>query len=202
MKFLLSCLLALSLSTTALAQDTQSWLSLLNAEPGREQKLTEKDVLFKPASDPRFSGVVAVGFRQSDGSYSLGSVIWQGKLWRPLVAFANILRSQGFVEADDSARQELFLSLLEQIHGSLGIHPYTGEKSRQENRPQPITGQRQVDGKHRFLVWFWVEPGHREGAEWRQVRYVVSMEEPAVTVKTLQTFHPVAERLRGFPSTP
>jgi hypothetical protein len=30
----------------------------------------------------------------------------------------------------------------------------------------------------------------------------VSMEEPAVTVKTLQTFHPVAERLRGFPSTP
>lgn len=198
----LACAFALFLSTVAMAQESRAWLDLLNAEAGRKHKLSEKEVVFRPSTDERYAGLVAAGFRQSDGSLSLGSVIWDGKVWSPLAAYAQILRSTGFAEADDQTRSELFVTMLQQSNAGLGIHPYVGEKSREENRPQPVTGQRQADGKHRFVVWFYADPGNREGPEWRQVLYVISMEEPAVFAKTLQTFHPVAEGLRGFPSQP
>ena len=50
----LAALLTFSMATAALAQSTSSWLALLNAESGREQKLTEKDVLFRPSEAEGF----------------------------------------------------------------------------------------------------------------------------------------------------
>jgi hypothetical protein len=192
--------LFLSLVLAAPAQSPEAWLALLNAQPGREQKLTQSDVVFRPAVAEGFTDLVSAGFRQSDGTFALGCLIWQGKVWSPLSGYAQILQQKGFAEATDEERAQLFLSLLEQSNALLGIFPYSGGPSREENRPQPISGYRQVDGQHRFVVWFGEEPGTREGPEWRQVLYLISMVEPSVQARTLSTFHPVAEGLRGFPA--
>jgi hypothetical protein len=197
---LLAFALALCLSLSALAQETQNWLNLLNA--GREQKLTEAEVIFRSAPGQQFAGLVSAGFRQSDGSINLGCLIWEGKVWTPLAGYAQILQQQNFAEATDQVRADLFLALLQQSHQPLGIYPYNGPKSREENRPQPIAGQRQMDGQHRFVVWFCEEPGNREGPEWRQVLYVISMPEKVVRARTLNTFHPAPEGLRDFPAIP
>jgi hypothetical protein len=195
-------LLALSLSLTALAESTSGWLHLLNAEPGRQQPLTAQDVVFRPAQGDGFEQLVAAGFRQSDGSLSLGSLIWKGKVYNPLQGYAQILSEMGFAEASDPGRLELFLKVLKHSNDALGIHPYSETGSREDNRPKPPVGSRQADGQHRFVIWFWVEPGNREGPEWRQVLYLVSADGASVRARTLQTYHPDAEGLRGFPTTP
>lgn len=199
---LLAFILVLCLSVSALAEGAQSWLSLLNAEPGREQKLSEADVVFRPATSAEFSGLVSVGFPQSDGTFVLGSLIWEGKVWTPLAGYAHILSQKGFAQASDEQRAALFLALLRQVNAPLGIHPYNGAKSREQGQPQPLEGYRQVDGQHRFVVWYGEEPGNREGPEWREVLYLVNMETPAVRARTLNTYHPLAESLRGFPAIP
>jgi hypothetical protein len=195
-------LLAGLLMVGAWGQSPRAWLDLLNAQPGREQPLTEADVLLRPSASQTFPGLVSVGFRQSDGRYNLGCIIWEGKVWTPLAGYAEILRRQGFAEADDATRQQMFLDLLGALNGPVGIHPYNGEKSRGEDRPQPVEGYRQVDGEHRFVVWLCAEPGQRDGPEWRQVLYLVDPAVPSVTARTLNSFHPVAEGLSGFPPIP
>lgn len=198
----LACALVLLLAVAVGAEGRQSWLSLLNAEPGREQKLTEADVVFRVSTSPDFPGLVAVGFPQSDGTLVLGSLIWKGKVWTPLAGYADILSEKGFASATDDERAALFLSLLRQTNAPLGIHPYNGAKSREENLPQPLAGFRQVDGQHRFVVWYCEEPGNREGPEWREVLYLVNPGAPSIRVRTLNTYHPQAENLRGFPAIP
>lgn len=196
--------LALCLSTSAFSQsgDSSTWLRLLNAESGRSQKLVAEQVLFGPATSDQFPGLVSVGYRQSDGTFTLGSLIWEGKVWSPMAGYAHILNRLGYAEADDAARNEMFLSLLKQSNEPLGIHPYTGTASREEDRPRPPSSSRQIDGQQRVELWFWKEPGDREGVEWRRVLYLVNLAEGRVKVRTLGTFYPEAEKLRGFPSSP
>lgn len=195
----LICGIALVLSLSAHAQNPQGWLNLLNAEPGRAQKLTSSEVEFRTASSELFSGLVVAGFKQSDGTLILGSLIWEGRVLSPLAGYAQILKQKGFSEASDEQRVSQFLDLLRSCNAPLGIYPYNGAKSREENRPQPVVGFRQADGQHRFEVWFCEEPGLREGPEWRRVVYLVNPDVPAVRARTLDTFHPLAEGLRDFP---
>ena len=199
---LLALAAVLLLAVPAFADGTQSWLSLLNAAPGREQPLTATDVVFRPSSSSEFPGLVAAGFPQSDGTLVLGSLIWEGKVWTPLAGYANILRGKGFVEANDEQRAALFLALLRQTNVPLGIHPYNGAKSREEGLPQPLAGFRQADLQHRFVVWYCEEPGNREGPEWREVIYLVNADATAVRARTVGTYHPLVENLRGFPPIP
>lgn len=199
----LACLtLAFGLIQGVVAQPA-SWLNLLNSDgKGRSVKLTEKDVVFAPCAETRFGEMVAVGYRQTDGTLTLGSLIWQGKVWSPMAGYAAILRQASFAEAKDEERKELFLSLLRATNEPLGIWTYRGQASREEDRPQPPATFRQVDGQHRFVVWYCEEPGLREGPEWRRVLYLVDASVPSVQARTLSSFHPVAEGLRGFPPIP
>lgn len=193
----------LCVAPPALAQSPASWLSLLNAEPGRAQKLTAEQVVFRPSVSPSYPGLVSVGFPQSDGTLTLGSLIWQGKVYSPLAGYAGILQQQGFAEASDEERASMFLDVLTQCNASLGLHPYQGAKSRQRDRPQPIFGQRQPSGgQHSFVVWMCEEPGNREGPEWREMLYQVSPDAAKVRARTLNVYHPAAERLRDFPPMP
>lgn len=202
MKKLLTCAVLLLLTLSVQAESPSTWLDLLNAQPGRAQPLTQNGVRFSASDATPFEGLVAAGFRQSDGSYTLGSLIWQGKVWSPLAGMAQVLSEKGFAEADDSSRLELFLALLQSCNGGLGIHVYNGKLSREENRPQPLSGSRQADGQHRFVVWFCEEPGTREGPEWRQVIYLINPEVPAIKARTVATYHPAPEGLRDFPPIP
>ncbi len=199
----LACLtLTVGLAHGAAAQPA-SWLNLLNSDgSGRSVKLTEKDVVFAPSAETRFGDVVAVGYRQTDGTLTLGSLIWQGKVWSPMAGYAAILRQANFSEANDEERRELFLSLLRTTNEPLGIWIYRGRASREEDRPQPPAAFRQVDGQHRFVVWCCKEPGQREGPEWRRVLYLLDTSAPSVQARTLSSFHPVAEGLKGFPPIP
>ena len=199
---ILACAVALLLAVAAVADGPKSWLSLLNAEPGREQPLTETEVVFRPSASAEFPGLVAAGFPQSDGTLVLGSLIWDGKVFSPLAGYGSILKEKGFLDASDQQRAALFLAMLRQTNATLGIHPYNGAKSREEGRPQPLSGFRQVDGQHRFVVWYCEEPGTREGPEWRQVIYLVNADATVVRARTLGTYHPEAENLPGFPPIP
>lgn len=202
MKIVSSLALWVALSLAAVAEEPSSWLRLLNAQPGRSVPLQAGEVVFRPSSDPRFSGLVAVGFPESDGTLALGSLIWKGKAYAPLNAWSEILRELGFVEADDSTRQDLFVALLTESYRALGVHLYQGPPPRREGRPGPVLSQRQSQGQHRFQVWFWEEPAQRVGPEWRQVLYTISADAGVIKAKTLQNVHPDAENLTDFPSTP
>jgi hypothetical protein len=197
----LALALCLSLPLTAQAGGSAEWLRLLNAESGRTQPLVESQVRFAPVTSEMFPGLVAVGYRQSDETYTLGSLIWEGKAWSPMQGYARILDSLGFREADDARRQELFSSLLQNSNAPLGVHLYDGKASREADRPAPMSSQRQIDGQQRVTAWFWKEPGAREGVEWRQVFYQIDPAAGRVKVKTLGTYYPDSEGLRGFPST-
>lgn len=199
-KRLIPLLLLLTLSANA--ESSEKWLELLNSGRDKKYSLKPADVSFQPSETEGFEGLVAVGFRQSDGTFNLGSLIWEGKVWTPLAGWAHILQQKGFADADDETRSALFVELMRQSHEKLGIHPYNGRASYEENRPRPVTGSRQADGQHRFVVWFCEEPGNREGPEWRQVVYVVNMQTPLIRVRTLATYHPVPEGLRDFPPIP
>lgn len=196
-----AAVVALALSVGALAQPA-SWLNLLNAENGRTVKLSEKDVVFAPGPDSAVGAPVAVGYRQSDGTLTLGSLIWSGKVWSPLGGYAEILQQRGFAEADDETRTSVFLDLLRTTNEPLGTWVYTGPAGKSEDRPGPPVGYRQTDGLHRFVVWYCEEPGTREGPEWRRVLYIVDANKPSVQARTLASFHPVPEGLKNFPAIP
>ncbi len=204
MKFGLYVALALCLSfpLAAQAQGPSDWLRLINSEEGRTEKLGENQVLFAPSQSEAFPGLVAVGYRQSDETYTLGSLIWEGKVWTPMAGYARILKSLGYQDADDAGRDSLFLGLLRECNAPLGVHLYAGPAAKEADRPAPPSGQRQLDGQQRATVWFWKEPGAREGVEWRQVFYQIDLREDRVKVKTLGTYYPETEGLRGFPSSP
>ena len=198
----LSCCLVLTLTHGAFADPT-TWLSLLNSDgAGREIKLTEKDVVFAPTASPRFGDLVSVGYRQTDGTLLLGNIIVDGKVWSPLTGYVPLLEKAGFAEADDKHRQELFVELLRQTNEPLGTWVYEGKRGREESLPAPPAGYRQSDGQQRFVVWFCEEPGQREGPEWRRVLYLIDAQVKSIQVRTLGTFHPDAEGLRGYPPIP
>lgn len=184
------------------AESPEGWLRRWNSEKGRAIKLTKENTLFKQADADLFVGLTSVGFRQSDGRYTLGRVIWAGKDWSPLAGMGAILKDSKFDTLDDAQRLDLFLTLVSQIQGSLGITPYEGEPSRQKHRPMPIYGERGADGSHRFVVWYSLFPSNRETSEWRKILYFVSPDGSSVKARTLSTYHPEAERLRGFPKRP
>lgn len=192
-------MLALLLTTLAWSETPEGWLRRWNNEPGREIKLTSENVVFKESKSELFPGLTAVGFRQSDGRFSLGRVIWNSTAMSPLQGMGAALVKAGFAEADDQAREEIFLTLISELQGSLGTIPYQGEPSRQKDRPVPIYGERSSDGSHRFVVWYSLLPPDRESREWRKVLYFISGDGATVKARTLATYHPKAERLRGFP---
>lgn len=184
----------------AWSEGTSEWLRVLNAQPGREQPLTEKDVVFYPAEPEGLPDFVAVGYPQSDGSQVLGTILWQGKAWPPLAAYAQVLQSSDFANKSEEERRQLFVSLLSAANLGLGIQPYDGERSREVNRPQPVALRSFSDGTDQFTVWFYEEASAREGSEWREVIYFVSPKADLVKARTVQTYHPLAEGLTDFPS--
>lgn len=194
--------LMLSLFQSGWSENHNDWLRRLNAESGREVKLSKDDVMFQDADKELFPGLIAIGFRRSDGRYTLGRVIWKGKALSPLAGVGAVLKDGDFASLDDEARRDLFLTLLTQIQGKLGVIPYEGEPSQTKGRPVPIVGERGTDGGHRFLVWYSLFPSNREVREWRHVLYFVSPDGSTVKARTLATYHPKAERLKGFPETP
>lgn len=203
MKFLnhISALfLVLSLNLGACADETSKWVNRWNAEPGRQTKLKADQVILKAADSEALSGLWAAGFRQTDGEYVLGRLVWKDKSWSPLRGFAQVLSDSDFPNLDDGAREALFLSLLKNTYGKLGTLPYTGKASRHRNRPKPIVGVRGLDGSHRFQVWFYDSPVKKEGGEWREVLYFVSADAKTLKARTLGSYHPIAERLRDFPT--
>lgn len=189
-------------ASSTMNSEEELWLQQLNAQPGRESPLTAQQVIFYASNSDDLGQVVAAGFPQTDATVVLGAVLWRGKLYTPLAGAGSMLGFLGFRQADDATRLQLFLKVLNLIDRPLGIHPYTGPASAEPERPQPITGSRQANGTHRFTVWFYQEPGQREGGEWRQVLYLIDPLTPAITARTLVTFHPVAEGLQGFPKAP
>ncbi len=199
---LLGGFLALTLIQGAQANPA-TWLGLLNSNgAGREVKLSEKDVAFATTSSPRYGEIVSVGYRQTDGTLLLGNLIVDGKVASPLAGYAEMLKKAGFAEAEESLRRELFIELLKQTNESLGTWVYEGERGREDNLPSPPASYRQSDGQQRFVIWLCEEPGQREGPEWRRVLYLVDAQATSIQARTLGTFHPAAEGLKGFPPIP
>lgn len=182
-----------------LSADTpDEWLRRWNREPGRSTPLTSATVLFENSDSRLFPGLVAVGFRQSDGTFPLGRLIWNGKAYTPLAGFEEVLRDVGFAGQDDAERERTFLTLLQQTYGKLGVKPYTAKAIRQADRPRPLIATRGPANIHRFRVWFYNFPAETLAGEWREVFYVVAAD-GGVRARTLNSFRPESEGLKGFP---
>jgi hypothetical protein len=192
---------SLVLSPSA-AQSATEWLRLWNAQEGRETELRAEDVLFKASQNPRLEGLQVAGFRQSDGTFPMGRLMWKGEAYSPLAGTGQVLSDLGFAEASDSERKETFLTLLQQSYGLLGTKVYTGKamRSYSGSRPEPLRSIRGADDSHRFQVWFYEFPAKAEEGEWREVLYHVSADGRTVKARTIGVFFPRGERLRGFPS--
>lgn len=184
------------------AQPTTDWIQRWNREEGREIELKTEDVLFKASTLEQFNGLQAVGFLQSDGTFPLGRLIWKGTAYSPLKGLGQVLTEHGFSQLSEADRSELFLSLLQQSYGLLGTRVYTGARMHQDlgARPEPLRSNQGADGSHRFQVWFYEFPSTAEEGEWREVLYYVSADGATVKARTLGTYHPQGENLRGFPS--
>ena len=202
MKFIKTILLSLSLASLSLlplnAEPAEEWVRKWNKEEGRDSKLRAEDLLLKRTSEGQLSGLIACGFKQTDGTFLLGRLVWKDTTYSPLQGFAEILQDFEFSEMTDQERTDVFLSVLQSTLGKLGTKPYTGPAGR-ENRPRPITQVRGPDDSHRFQVWFYVQPVSAEGGEWREVLYYVSRDGTQVKARTLATYHPEGERLPDFP---
>lgn len=190
---------ALTLTQAGTADPSDTWVRRWNAEPGREIKLEQSELLFKESDNPKLSQLIAAGFQQSDGSYSLGRIIWGDESYTPLTGFGVVLSDLNFASLSDQERTSLFLGLLQETYGSLGTKPYTGPTVRATDRPRPLVGLRGPDDSHRFQVWYYEFPVQAEEGEWREVLYVVSPDGKDLKARTLGAYHPVAERLRDFP---
>lgn len=203
MKFFNAIFLGISLATFSTlplsADPAERWVQVWNKEEGREIKLRAEDLLLKSTSEGQLSGLIACGFKQTDGTYLLGRLVWKETSFSPLQGFGEILNEFGFSEMTDDERVEAFLSLLQNSYGKLGTRPYTGPPGR-ESRPQPITQVRGPDDSHRFQVWFYVQPVSAEGGEWREVLYFVSRDGRQVKARTLASYNPEGERLPDFPA--
>lgn len=199
-KVLITTIIICSTLAPCFADKKSDLLNQWNAEKGRERKLEADEVLIKESDSAPLAGLVAAGFRQSDGGYALGRVIWKGQTLTPLRAFGAVLKDKGFATLEDADRRTLFLALLQATYGSLGTKPYTGEPSKRKDRPWPIVGLRSVDNSHRFQVWFCELPLKKEDGEWREVLYTVSSDGSEVRARTLGSYHPAGERLRDFPA--
>lgn len=202
MKLFKALLLGLSLASLCVsplsADPAEEWVRKWNTEEGREVKLKAEDLLLKTTSEGPMSGLVACGFKQTDGTFLLGRLVWREKSFSPLQGFGEILSELGFSEMTDAQRVETFLSLLQNTYGKLGTKAYTGPQGK-VNRPKPITQLRGPDDSHRFQVWFYVQPVSAEGGEWREVLYFVSRDGQQVKARTLATYYPEGERLTDFP---
>lgn len=198
--FCLSSSLCLAQATRA-KQGSDHWLKLLNDQPGRQERLTAEQVRFFVSSKDGCQDIGIAGFPQTDGTIVLGDLILKDKVYTPLDGIATILQERGFQEASDDARTAIFINVFQQINQPLGIHVYSGEPSSEEDRPQPVRYQRQASDFFRLAIWVCQEPGLREGPEWRQILYIVAPGAASLSARTLQVFHPKAERLRGFPPT-
>lgn len=179
------------------------WVDRWNLEEGREVKLKVEDVLVKSAEGDAFGGLQVAGFVQSDGTFPMGKVMWRGESFSPLSGFGRVLAETGFAEMDDQSRETHFLRLLQQTYGLLGTKVYTGTAMRQTEgaRPEPIRASRGADGSHRFQVWFYELPVKSEEGEWREVLYHVSPDGKTVRARTIHSYFPISERLKGFPET-
>ena len=189
----------LGLSHTCLADQKSEWLRRWNQESGNAITYKAEDVILKESHSDTFPGLLAAGFRQSDGGFSLGRVVWKSKSYTPLKAFGVVLSDLGFADMSDSERRALFTGLLQQTYGAVGIRPYTGPPSKRKDRPWPVVDLRGPDDSHRFQVWYYDLSLSQEEGEWREVVYVVSADGSQVKARTLGSHHPAAERLRDFP---
>lgn len=183
------------------AQPASEWLRRWNSEEGREEKLQESDVLFKESRAAEFETLQVAGFRQTDGTFPLGRLIWRGETYSTLNGLAAVLSDKGFSDMSDAEREAIFLSLLQQTYGLLGTKVYTGKpmSDRGEPRPQPLRAMRNVDDSHRFQVWFYEFPVTTEEGEWREVLYFVTKDGHTVRAQSLGAYYPKGERLNGFP---
>ena len=198
--FALILALVLAVTPLALAKSPSQWIKIWNRDRGRSVPLDIESLLFKDSTSEMLPGMSSVGFLQSDGTYVFGKLIWKERSYSPLSGFAKILRDQKFSELSDEKKQGLFLELLQQSYGQLGTEPYIGSPSKKEDRPQPMFGVASKNGSHRFQVWLMHEAGEREGTEWRRVIFFISPGAKSVKTRTLKTYHPTAENLKGFPS--
>jgi hypothetical protein len=196
---LAGALLALTL-TAVNADQKAEWLRIWNSTTGREIQLKAEDVLLKECEKEPLAGLVAAGIRQSDGSFTLAQVVWKSEASTPLLGFGRVLSDLNFQDLDDQTRRATFLLLLQETYGAVGTKPYTGPPSREQDRPSPMRGLRGPDDSHRFQVWYYDVPIQTEGGEWREVLYSVSPDGTSIRSRTLGTYFPLAERLRGFPA--
>ena len=102
----------LGLSHTCLADQKSEWLRRWNQESGNAITYKAEDVILKESHSDTFPGLLAAGFRQSDGGFSLGRVVWKSKSYTPLKAFGVVLSDLGFADMSDSERRALFTGLL------------------------------------------------------------------------------------------
>ncbi|HIB66689.1 MAG TPA: hypothetical protein EYO33_16635 [Phycisphaerales bacterium] len=198
--FVCLCCLAGLCSAPALSDNKADLIRRWNLEKDRTIKLTPETVLIRESKAERFPGLLVAGFKQSDGTYSLGRIVWRSQTFTPLKGFGQILADSGFQDLDDAERRRLFLELLQQTYGVLGTKPYTGKASRRANRPRPMADMRLPTDGHRFQVWFYDYPVTTEEGEWREVLYTVSPDGNQVKAHMLGSYHPLGERLRDFPS--
>ena len=198
-KTLLLLSLLPTLSSTALADQKSDWLRRWNNEAGNAVQYKAEDVILKESRAERMPSLFAAGFRQSDSGFTLGRVIWKQQSYTPLSGFAAVLQDFDFANLSDGERRELFLELLQQTYGAVGIKPYTGSASKRKDRPWPIVDLRGPDDSHRFQVWYFDMPIDKEEGEWREVVYVVSPDGSKVKARTLGSYYPGSEKLRGFP---
>ena len=196
----LSGLLVTMTSLPCLADSTQAWVQRWNSEAGRGLKLKLEDVILKESQAPELSGLAVAGFRNTDGSYVLGRVIWANQSWSPLQGFGKVLNSKKFSTLDDAARNMLFETLLQQSYGLLGTKVFTMEGPSKKDRPKAPLGVRGVNDSHRYKVWYYKFPVNAEEGEWREVLYTVSPDGSIVRATNLGAYHPISERLDGFPS--
>jgi hypothetical protein len=204
-KFLQCCLVCLGLLAALsplAAEPASEWVRRWNAEEGREAPLRLEDLVVKTSQDPMLEGLQVAGFRQSDGTFPLGKLMWKGKALSPLQGLGQVLADLNFSDMSDAERQGNFLTLLQESYGLLGTRVYTGKamSSRGEPRPEPIRSIRGADDSHRFQVWFYEFPVDLEEGEWREVLYQVSQDGSTVKARTLGVYAPRGERLTGFPS--
>lgn len=197
--FICACVLVALCSGQALSENKADLIRRWNLEKGRTIKLTPEMVLIRESRSERFPGLIVAGFKQSDGTYSLGRLVWRSQTFTPLKGFGQILADSNFQDLEDGERKATFLDLMQQTYGALGTKPYTGKASRRANRPQPIAGMRLPTDGHRFQIWFYDYPVTTEEGEWREVLYTVSPDGTQIKAHMLGSYHPLGERLRDFP---
>lgn len=195
----LTTLVLWTLGTSPAMAQPSRWLQKWNQQADPSFQIKPENLLLKESTSDLFPGLWVAGIKQSDGSYTLSKIIWKDKDYTPLAGLGAVLSDLSYADLDDQHRKDLFLKLLQETYGSIGLKPYTGKSCRADNRPEPILGMRAPDDSQRFQVWLYKVPIRNEEGEWREVLFILSPDGSQISSKTLNSFYPEAERLRDFP---